>query len=136
MRTIVYHRHNVLRSLAEVVADVSGNVYISTLPPAVDEQETDRVLIKLLTITDRGDTYQTATARIYVFARDIAAVYEDTQRLDEMQQKVTRLFPIVTELYHAKSPILLPGGSDGTGFHSLIIQFSITIFKKPNTKNI
>lgn len=78
---------------------------------------------------DRGDTYQSTTGQIAVFVRDLQGGLENTFRLEEMQSQVMDLFPIVNERFHGKNPILLNGGTDLAGFHSLIIQFHITILK-------
>lgn len=126
---IEFPRQSILQSLCILLQGVSGNIFASTRPIATDSKMSDFVLLRLpQAIYDRGDTYQTTTAQIVVFARDLAG-QEDTIRLEKMQQAVAKLFPIVTDFYHAKKPMLLNGGSDGAGFHSLIIQFSITILK-------
>lgn len=119
----------VLQSLYELTAEISKNRFIASRPPATGEQMDDFLLIISKRISDRGDTYQSMSCQIAVFARDIQGGLENTIKLEDLQQAVIDLFPIVTEHYHAKFPLLLPGGSDGTGFHSLIIQFNITILK-------
>lgn len=120
----------VLQSLCELTAEISENRFISTRPNAVGEQMKDFLLIRLpQTIYDRGDTYQTTKGQIICFAKDVQGGLENTFRLEKMQSEVLALFPLITERYHAKSPLLTNGGSDGAGFHSLIIQFNITILK-------
>lgn len=130
MSKIQFPRMAVLKSLYELTADITPNRFISTRPPAVGEQMTDFLLIRLpQTIYDRGDTYQSTKGQFALFARDIGEGLENSLALDELQKAVLDLFPIVTDSYHAKTPILLPGGTDGAGFHSIIIQFNITILK-------
>lgn len=131
----------VLQSLYELTADITPNRFITTRPNAVGEQMEEFLLIRLpQPMRDQGDTYQSTYGQINVFVRDIQGVdmdgnavsgLENTFRLEEMQSAVMTLFPIVAERFSAIDPILLNGGADGTGFHSLIIQFSITINKKP-----
>lgn len=124
----------VLQSLYELTAGITPNRFISTRPNAVGEPMDDFLLIRLpQTIYDRGDTYQSTWGQIAVFAKDVQGGLENTLRLEEMQSAVMELFPIATGRYHAKLPRLLPGGTDGAGFHSLIIQFRITIFKTSKT---
>ncbi len=140
MSAIRYPRMAVLQSLYELTADITPNRFITTRPNAVGEHMEEFLLIRLpQTIYDRGDTYQSTKGQISVFVRDIQTEdetgrviggIENSFRLEQLQEAVTSLFPIVTEIYHGKRPLLLPGGSDGTGFHSLIIQFHLTIFKK------
>lgn len=138
-RAIVYPRMEVLQSLYELTADITPNRFITTRPNAVGEQMDEFLLIRLpQRITEPGDTYQLTTGQIAVFARDIQGTdgkgntisgLENSPMLELMQDAVCSLFPIRSNLYLATRPILLPGGSDGAGFHSLIIQFSIRIHK-------
>lgn len=122
----------VLQSLYELTADITPNRFITTRPNAVGEQMQDFLVIRLpQPIRDEGDTYQSTTGQIIPFVKDIQNGMENTFRLEQMQSSVMGLFPIVEKRYSAIDPLLLPGGSDGAGFHSLIIQFSITPNKKP-----
>ena len=120
----------VLQSLYELTADITPNRFITTRPNAVGEAMKEFLLIRLpQRIEQPGDTYQRTTGQIAVFARDIQGGIENSFRLEQLQEAVTSLFPIRSDLYLATKPILLPGGSDGAGFHSLIIQFNIRIHK-------
>lgn len=130
MSSIVFPRMDVLQSLYELTADITHNRFITTRPSAVGEQMDEFLLIRLpQRITQPGDTYQLTTGQIAVFARDIQGGLENSFMLELMQDAVCSLFPIRTDLYLATRPVLLPGGSDGAGFHSLIIQFNIRIHK-------
>lgn len=130
MSKILYPRMEVLKSLYESTADISENRFITTRPNAVGEQMDEFLLIRLPQhIIEPGDTYQLTTGQIAVFARDIQGGLENSLMLELMQDAVCALFPIRTDLYLATRPALLPGGSDGAGFHSLIIQFNIRIHK-------
>lgn len=139
MAKIIYPRMEVLQSLYELTVSISENRFITTRPNAVGEGMRDFLLIRLSqAIRDEGDTYQSTTGQVIVFVRDIEGTdadgnaisgIENTFQLEAMQSAVMDLFPIVEKRYSAIDPILLPGGSDGAGFHSLIIQFSITTNK-------
>ena len=130
MSKIVFPRKEVLQSLYELTADITSNRFITTRPSSTDKSMQEFLLIRVpQPIRDRGDTYQSTKGQISVFVRDVQGGLENTFRLEELQQAVMELFPIVADHYHAKMPVLLPGGSDGVGFHSLIIQFNITILK-------
>lgn len=130
MSAIRYPRMEVLQSLHELTAGITPNRFITTRPNAVGEQMEEFLLIRLpQRITQPGDTYQLTTGQIAVFARDIQGGLENSLMLELMQDAVCNIFPIRTDLYLATRPILLPGGSDGAGFHSLIIQFNIRIHK-------
>lgn len=134
MSRIQFHRMEVLKSLSDLTASITPNRFVSSRPPATSEPMDDFLLIRLpQTIYDRGDTYQSTWGQIAVFAKDVQGGLENTLRLEEMQSAVMELFPIKVDRYHAKMPRLHPGGTDGAGFHSLIIQFRITIFKTPKT---
>lgn len=130
MSKISFPRQEVLQSLYELTADITPNRFITTRPNASGEQMPEFMLIRISQpIYDRGDTYQTTRGQFSIFVRDTQNGLENTLRLEQLQAEVMALFPIVAERYHAKHPILLAGGSDGAGFHSLTIQFSITILK-------
>lgn len=130
MSKIEFPRMKVLQSLDELTAEISPNRFITTRPNAVGEQMQDFLLIRIpQRIIQPGDTFQTTYGQIAVFARDVQGGLENTLRMEELQEAVTALFPIRTPLYLATRPVLLPGGSDGAGFHSLIIQFNIRIHK-------
>lgn len=134
MSKIVFPRMEVLQTLCELTSGITPNRFITSRPPATGEPMEDFLIIRLpQTIYDRGDTYQSTWGQIAVFAKDVEGAFENTYRLEAMQSSVMELFPIATDRYHAKLPRLLPGGTDGAGFHSLIIQFKITIFKTPKT---
>lgn len=124
-----FPRLEILQSLYNLTEDVADTRFITNRPEAVGEQVDKYLTIRISQpIVSRGDTYMTSTAQITVFARDIQGVGENTYLLEEMQSKVMQLFPITTELYRGKRPILLPAGADGAGFHALIIQFNLLIF--------
>lgn len=130
MSKTLYPRMEVLKSLYELTADITPNRFITTRPNAVGEQMDEFLLIRLpQRITQPGDTYQLTTGQIAVFARDVQGGLENSFMLELMQDAVCALFPIRSDLYLATRPVLLPGGSDGAGFHSLIIQFNIRIHK-------
>ncbi len=130
MSNALYPRMEVLQSLYELTADITPNRFITSRPNAVGEQMDEFLLIRLpQRIIEPGDTYQLTTGQIAVFARDVQGGLENTVMLELMQDAVCSLFPIRTGLYLATRPMLLPGGSDGAGFHSLIIQFGIRIHK-------
>lgn len=131
----------ILQSLYNLTAAISENRFITTRPPAVGERMDDFLLLRISQpMRDRGDTYQSTVGQITAFARNLAGTdalgnalsgLENTPRLEEMQSAMLGLFPVVTDRYHAKSPLLLAAGSDGAGFHCITIQFNITIFKQP-----
>ena len=129
MSKTVFPRMEVLQSLYELTADITPNRFISTRPSSTDKSMQEFLLISLNQIDDVADTYQLTRGRITIFVRDVQGGLENTFTLEKLQNDVSALFPIRTPLYLATRPILLPGGSDGAGFHSLIIQFNIRIHK-------
>ena len=132
MSKISFPRMAVLQSLDQLTASITPNRFISSRPNAVGEQMKEFLLISLNDIKDSADTYQLSRGRISIFVRDISTSngnVENTLRLEQLQNEVLNLFPIVTDTYHGKRPLLVAGGTDGAGFHYLIIQFNITILK-------
>lgn len=125
---MIYQRKAVIEQLYNAVADISENRFISTRPSAISDKLEDFILIRLpQAIQQPASTYQTTIGQFVVFARDKRNTGENCARLEELQQQITSLFPISNSLFIASRPIILYGGSDGLGFHSLIIQFDIRI---------
>ena len=110
MGRTVYRRMDILKQIADAVTGIGEKVFITDRPAAEQKAMKDFVVIRLpQTIQDKGSTYQDTYCQINVFARD---------RSNGM-----------TELFSAVSPRLLPGGNNGLGFHSLIIQAKLIINK-------
>ena len=129
MAKIQFKRFDILKELDSLTAGISDSRFVQTRPNAVGEQMKDFLLLRLpQAMRDRGDTYQTTYGQIVIFVRDVNGM-ENTFRLEQMQKQVVEQFPIVNELFHAKNLVLLASASDGAGFHSLTIQFNITILK-------
>ena len=120
MGRTVYRRMDILKQIADAVTGIGEKVFITDRPAAEQKAMKDFVVIRLpQTIQDKGSTYQDTYCQINVFAHDRSNGIENTVRLDEMQMEVVS----------AVSPRLLPGGNDGLGFHSLIIQAKLIINK-------
>lgn len=129
---IAYPRMEVLQSLYELTADITPNRFSTTRPNAVGKQMNEFLLIRISQSMDEwGNVCQFSTGQIAVFARDEQGGLENTLVLELMQSAVMGIFGkervINTPTYTAWEPRLLPGGSDGAGFHSLIIQFRLQI---------
>ncbi len=132
MSKIQFPRMKVLQSLYDLTATITPNRFITTRPNAVGKQMQEFLTIRFSQPIDPwGDACQFSTMQISVFARDVQGGLEDALNLERLQSAVMALFGkegvISTPLYTAWEPRLLPGGSDGAGFHSLIIQFQLQI---------
>lgn len=126
----LYPRMKVLHTLYELTEEITPNRFITTRPVATSEEMEEFLLIRLpQRIDPTADTYQLTTGQIVIFVRNIQKELENTFRLEKLQEAITEMFPISTPLFLATHPVLLPGGSDGAGFHTLIIQFNIRIHK-------
>ena len=126
----LYPRMKVLHTLYELTEEITPNRFITTRPMASGEEMEEFLLIRLpQRIDPTADTYQLTIGQIVIFVRNIQEELENTFRLEELQEAITEMFPISTPLFLATHPVLLPGGSDGAGFHTLIIQFNIRIHK-------
>lgn len=132
MSKTVFPRMEVLQSLYELTADITPNRFITTRPSSTDKSMQEFLTIRFSQSMDPwGDVCQFTTMQISVFARDVQGGLENTFTLEKLQSDVMSLFGerkvLNTPLYTAWEPRLLPGGSDGAGFHSLIIQFQLQI---------
>lgn len=120
----------ILRRLSELTANVSAYRYVADRPTAVPEPMADFLILRLpQAMRQPGDTYSLTTGQVVLFARDLYGGLENTSRLEEMLRATTELFPIRDSLFLATRPVLLPGGTDGAGFHSVIIQFGIRVHR-------
>ncbi len=127
-----FPRFDILKSLVGLTSAITPNCFPTTRSPATGKQMNEFLLVSLNNIEDTADTYQLTRGKISIFVRDVNTDngnVENTFRLEQLQEAVTGLFPIRTDLYLATKPLLLAGGSDGAGFHTLIIQFNIRIHK-------
>lgn len=127
-----FPRFDILKSLVGLTSAITPNCFPTTRPPATGKQMNEFLLVSLNNIEDTADTYQLTRGKISIFVRDVNTDngnVENTFRLEQLQEAVTGLFPIRTDLYLATKPLLLAGGSDSAGFHTLIIQFNIRIHK-------
>lgn len=129
MSKIAFPRMAVLQTLDSLLADITPYRFVTTRPNAVGDPMREFALLRISQpIRDRGDTYQSTTGQIVIFVRDVNGM-ENVCELERLQNAVLGLFPIVTEMFHARRPALFPGGTDDAGFHYIIIQFNITILK-------
>lgn len=132
MSKVVFPRMEVLQQIYELTTEISKNRFITSRPNASDRQMQEFLLIRIpQSIDPWGDACQFSTGQIVMFARDGQGGIENTLALEQLQNSVMALFGengvINTDRFTAWEPRLLPGGSDGAGFHSLIIQFQLQI---------
>jgi hypothetical protein len=125
-----FNRKAILADLQQVFTDVVDTIIFTDRteisPSQVDKFAVIRLPQGIRTASSiRNETY----AQIVLFARNKEYGYEDTKTLDEMEQLALAKFPISTDLLTGLSPRLMNGGNDSLGFHSVIIQFKITIRK-------
>lgn len=95
--------------------------YTSNRPSSIADTVKEFIVIDLPgSILDEA-AYQYATLRIDIFKRDKSGSIEDVNGLDLLTKSVMGLFPIVNGTFRAISPKIVAGGSDGYGFHYIII---------------
>lgn len=124
-----FRRGELLKSLYDLTEQICQKRFISTRPAASGEQMDEFLVIRLpYALRREGDSGVFTNGQIIGFVRDIDMKYENTVRLDEISDEIVELFPIVTDFYCASRPSILPFGTDGVGFHAVIINFEIQIF--------
>lgn len=127
MGRTIFRRKDILKKLTEIFDDVSRNVFVTSRPSTSENTMKDFIVVSLpIGIYDRH-AYQDTYCRIEVFVRNRKNGMEATDALDTMLQSVIDKFPLSNDLFSATTPRLLPGGDDGLGFHSLIIQAKVII---------
>lgn len=137
---IEFNRSAVLQDLYTRCLDVvSENVYVNR-PKALQQRVTDFCLVRLPRGLRRYSSIcATGWGTISCFAADKANGFENTTKLQEMVDKITKgytddddvyhkpLIPYQCSLYTAANPRLFDSGTDQLGFHSITIQFRIVV---------
>lgn len=123
-----YKRKDVLAALREMVLPICSDVHTSSRE-TVKTTSNKFVIIKMPQgIDPYADTHNTAFVQFHLFAKDISNGVESVQRMEELIEAFSGLFPFNTELMCCNDiPILLDSKSDGMGYHSTVMQFRIVI---------
>ena len=123
-----YKRKDVLAALREMVLPICSDVHTSSRE-TVKTTSNKFVIIKMPQgIDPYADTHNTAFVQFHLFAKDISNGVESVQRMEELIEAFSGLFPFNTELMCCNdTPILLDSKSDGMGYHSTVMQFRIVI---------
>lgn len=123
-----YKREAVLTELYTMMTGVCKDVYTSSRPTVKDT--TDKFVVIRLPqgIRPVSDIHNTAYVQLHLYAKDRANGVEHVQRIEELVDGVLALIPFDTELMSCnETPVQLESKSDGLGYHSVVIQFRITI---------
>lgn len=123
--SILFDRMGILKVLHELMNDVSDNVFVTDRPSAATEQMNNFVVVALIGAMNDRNAYGDSHIRIDVFAKDRTGGLEATDKLEEMQRKVFKKFPMVNDKFTTYKPSLIAGGDDGLGFHYLMITAKI-----------
>lgn len=123
-----YRRKEVLEALRNMVLPICSDVHTSNRE-TVKTKKNQFVIIRLPQgITPYADTHNTAYVQFHLFAKDIANGVESVQRMEDLVEAFSGLFPFNTDLMSCnETPMLLDSKSDGMGYHSMIMQFRIVI---------
>ena len=123
-----YKRKDVLAALREMVLPICSDVHTSSRE-TVKTTSNKFVIIKMPQgIDPYADTHNTAFVQFHLFAKDISNGVESVQRMEELIEAFSGLFPFNTELMCCNdTPLLLDSKSDGMGYHSTVMQFRIVI---------
>lgn len=123
-----YKRKDVLAALREMVLPICSDVHTSSRE-TVKTTSNKFVIIKMPQgIDPYADTHNTAFVQFHLFAKDISNGVESVQRMEELIEAFSGLFPFNTELMCCNdTPLLLGSKSDGMGYHSTVMQFRIVI---------
>lgn len=120
----IFPRKDILQSLYTTLSGIS-KVYTTNRPSSTPESLKNFIVVDLAgTMRDRN-AYQDAPLRIDLFQKEFQGGVEDVLGMDNLYKSVIELFPIVNDTFSAISPRLVAGGSDGKGFHYLMIYADI-----------
>lgn len=116
----------ILGEMKKLCVGITTNAYTSSRPEATSGVK-DFIICSLpIKQYDLG-AYGQTICRFSLFAKDIAGV-ENYTELAEMQRALMGKLPINNDVCAIWEPVTLSGGSDKSGFHSLIIQCNMIIY--------
>lgn len=123
-----YRRKDVLQALRTMLLGVCDTIYTSNRETVTTTKDSF-IIIKLPQgIRPYADTHNTCYVQLHLFAKDIANGVEGIDREERLIEGVSSLLPFDTELMSCnEKPLLTDSKSDGMGYHSVIMQFRITI---------
>ncbi len=124
----IYQYERILRALNDKFSGVCGNVFIENRPAAYEQMEEFLVIRLPQGIQPYADTHDTAYVQMICFVRDKHQGLVDAARLSHLAAEVKALCPFNDGFISCNEKPKQAGvTSDGTGFHSIVIQFKIVI---------
>lgn len=110
----------------DVFADVCDCVVAGHRPSAV-EQHDEFVVIRTSSIIGEHNVYQQASIYIQIYVKNLEGGYENTDRLQELLNKVDEKFPIMSEdkRISMKNPVLQISGDDSLGYSVWLVRASL-----------
>ena len=121
----LFRTRDALKLLRDSVLPLGVEVFITTRPKWYRERMNEFIVVSLpvsitnMTVGNCGMTR--TTCRIEIFARDKDG-QENIDRLDELTGKIESIFPITGDGMTASEPSVIMEGSDGNGFHVIVVQ--------------
>lgn len=121
----LFRTRDALKLLRDSVLPLGVEVFVTTRPQWHREHMNDFVVVSLptsitnMTVGNCGMTR--TTCRIEIFVRDKDG-QENIDRLDELTGKIESIFPITGDGMIASEPSVIMEGSDGNGFHVIVVQ--------------
>lgn len=123
-----YKRKDVLSALRAMIVPICADVHTSNRE-TVKTTSKQFVIIKLPQgIEPYADTHNVCYVQFHLFVKDISNGVESIERMENLIDSVSALFPFNTDLMSCnEKPLLLASKSDGMGYHSSVMQFKIII---------
>lgn len=121
-----YGIKDLLLAMNTAFAGVSSNIFVTSRPKSSDKMQ-DFAVISAPAKLFNNLGYGSTICRISLYAKDIQGLYENTPKLDSMQNAVYAALPISNAHYSITNPTPIDGGSDGLGFHVWHIQMDVLI---------
>ena len=125
---VQYQYERLLQTLYNMASGVCENVFVENRPAACDQMDEFIVVRLPQGIEPYADTHDIAYVQIICFARDKQKGLVDAVRLSNSVSRVKSLCPFNDGFISCNEKPKQAGiTSDGTGFHSIVIQFKIVI---------
>lgn len=122
-----YYISEVLKEVCNRMKPITGAVFPSHRPSAVNEQMGEMIVVSIPGELDEQNAWQRGYLWIEIMVRNKAKGIADMTKLENMLNAVTETLPIVTDRFSAIRPKLILKGDDGLGFTRWMVRATLII---------
>lgn len=110
-----------------MVKPLTSNVFVENRPRAASEQIEDMIVVSLPYRIYDNNAYQKSSIRFEIIVKERQGGIPRVDKLQEILDGLTSMFPIVRERYSCFDPFLALKGSDGVGWTIWNVQARLRV---------